>query len=76
MRRIVTNEEKAALKIIDAVDNSRLWNDLVGVYLFELSPPDLFDKIAYIAQKAINEREKEIERQQQPQPKLSLDPPF
>ena len=76
MRRVVTNEEKAALKIIDAVDSSRLWNDLVGVYLFELSPPELFDKIVYIAQKANDEREKEIVRQQQPQPKLSIDPPF
>lgn len=78
MRRIKTNEEKAAEKIIDAMNNYTLWDSLVGHYLFELSPSEVFDKIVVVAETAMSERDKEIERQQQPQPKLSLDnnPPF
>lgn len=79
MRRIVTNEEKAAIQIIKAVDNSQLWIPLVGVYLFELSPPELFDRLETATLEALKEREKEIARQQLPPRKLipeREDPPF
>ena len=79
MRRIVTNEEKAAIQIIKAVDNYQLWADLVGFYLFELAPSELFERVEQAVLKAIEEREKEIVRQQQPPRKLipePTNPPF
>lgn len=76
MRRVKTNEEKAAEQIINAMNNYTLWEKLVGHYLFQLSPPEVFDKIVVVAETAIQEREDEIVRQQQPPKKLSLDPPF
>jgi hypothetical protein len=76
MRRIKTNEEKTAVKIIDAMNNYTLWEPLVGHYLFELSPPEVFDKIVVVAETAIKEREEEIKRQEMPQEKLKLTPPF
>lgn len=76
MRKVKTNEERAAEKIIDAMNNYTLWDKLVGHYLFQLSPPEVFDKIVVVAETAIQEREDEIVRQQQPQRKLKLDPPF
>jgi hypothetical protein len=76
MRRVKTNEEKAAEQIINAMNNYTLWEKLVGHYLFQLSPPEVFDKIVVVAETAIQEREDEIVRQQKPQRKLKLDPPF
>ena len=77
----MTNEEKAAVQIIRSVDNSLLWTELVGVYIFELAPPELFDRIETVALEAVKARDKEIERQQKPMPKLIPtgehdDPPF
>lgn len=74
MRKIKTNEEKAAEKIIDAMNDYTLWTELVGVYVFELSPPEIFDKIEIVAEEAMKARDKEIDRQNQPPKKL--DPLF
>jgi predicted DNA-binding transcriptional regulator len=74
MRKVKTNEEKTAEKIIDALNDYTLWEKLVGYYLFELSPPEIFDKIEVVTTEAIKARDKEIDRQQQP--KRKLDPPF
>jgi hypothetical protein len=76
MRRVKTNEERAAEQIIKAMNDYMLWEKLVGHYLFQLSPPEVFDKIVVVAETAIQEREDEIVRQQKPQRKLKLDPPF
>jgi hypothetical protein len=76
MRKIKTNEEKTAEKIIDAMNDYTLWEELVGFYLFELAPSEVFDKIVVASERAIEERDKEIDRQQQPQRKLTADPPF
>lgn len=76
MRKIKTNEEKTAEKIIDAMNDYTLWEELVGFYLFELAPSEVFDKIVTVSETAIKERDKEIDRQQQPQRKLSEDAPF
>jgi hypothetical protein len=78
MRKIKTNEEKTAEKIIDAMNDYTLWEELVGFYLFELAPSEVFDKIVVASERAIEERDKEIDRQQQPQRKLTNDnnPPF
>lgn len=76
MRKVKTNEEKTAEKIIDAMNDYTLWEEMVGVYLFELAPSEVFDKIVVVSETAMRERDKEIERQQQPQRKLSDDPLF
>jgi hypothetical protein len=76
MRKIKTNEEKTAEKIIDAMNDYTLWEELVGFYLFELAPSEVFDKIVIASERAIEERDKEYDRQQQPQRKLTADPPF
>lgn len=76
MRKVKTNEEKTAEKIIDAMNDYTLWEEMVGFYLFELAPSEVFDKIVVVSETAMRERDKEIERQQQPQRKLSDDPLF
>ena len=77
MRKVRTNEEKAAEQIISAMNNYTLWEEMVGFYVFELSPPEIFDKLETVAHEALKARDKEIERQQQqPKRKLIPDPPF
>jgi hypothetical protein len=76
MRKIKTNEEKTAEKIIDAMNDYTLWEELVGFYLFELAPSEVFDKIVIASERAIEERDKEYDRQQRPKPIRDSNAPF
>jgi hypothetical protein len=57
MRRIITEEEKAAKKISNVVSDIRLDLDSVGVYLARYSPTISYNRLLLIAESAEFEKE-------------------
>lgn len=57
MRRILTNEEKAAKKIATVVNDITLDLDFVGVYLARSEPTISYNRLMLIAESAEFEKE-------------------
>jgi hypothetical protein len=57
MRRIITEEEKAAKKISNVVSDIRLDLDSVGIYLARYSPTISYNRLLLIAESAEFEKE-------------------
>jgi len=57
MRRIITEEEKAAKKIANVVSDVRLDLDDVGIYLARYSPTISYNRLLLIAESAEFEKE-------------------
>jgi hypothetical protein len=57
MRRIITEEEKAAKKIANVVSDVRLDLDSIGIYLARYSPTISYNRLLLIAESAEFEKE-------------------
>jgi hypothetical protein len=57
MRRIKTDEEKAAIKLATIVSDVRLDLDVVGVYLGRYAPTISYNRLLLIAESAEFEKE-------------------
>lgn len=59
----LTNEEKAASKLLDIVNDYTLNHNLVGKYLFRIAPSVLYDNLEVVIESAQKAREAEYDRQ-------------
>lgn len=76
MARRITNNERAATKILDALNDHTLDTEMVGLHIFQFAPMDLYCKLDEVLVGVDKAIEAEAERVRKRDERRREKPPF